>query len=117
MFDDIVITGASNEANIISVEYDFDRSKILIFKRGETIEVVEEEFKPYIICSSKLFEFFDGDFEVFKEILKRLLLVFLLVVVISKEKEECKKPQLCPCPYDIQFKIIVQISTYNGKYK
>jgi DNA polymerase I len=66
MFDDIVITGASNEANIISVEYDFDTSKIIFFKRGETIEVVEKEFKPYIICCSKLFAFFDGDFEVRK---------------------------------------------------
>jgi len=33
-------------------------------------------------------KFFDGDFSVFIEILKRLLLVFLLIVVMSKEKVE-----------------------------
>lgn len=38
-----------------------------------------------VLLSTKLF---DGDFTVLVEILKRLMLVFLMVVVISKEKVE-----------------------------
>jgi DNA polymerase, archaea type len=63
MFDDVVITGANAEENIISVEYDFFSSKIILFKRDSGIEVIEEEFKPYIICSSKLLEFLESEYE------------------------------------------------------
>ncbi len=63
MFDDVVITGANAEENIISVEYNFDTSKIILFKRNICIEVIEEEFKPYIICSSKMLEFLESEYE------------------------------------------------------
>jgi len=66
MFDDVVITGANAEENIISVEYDFDSSNIILFKRNNGIEVVEEKFKPYIICSSTLLEFLETQYELTK---------------------------------------------------
>jgi len=42
-------------------------------------------FSFVILISTK---FFDGDYSILVEILKRLLLVFLLIVVMSKEKIE-----------------------------
>jgi DNA polymerase elongation subunit (family B) len=63
MFDDVVITGANGEENIISVEYNLEDSKIILFKRKDGIEVVEEDFKPYIICSDTILESIECTYE------------------------------------------------------
>ena len=63
-------------------------SKILNFKLPNYYKKVGWIGFALVSLSLIATKFFDGDFTILVEIFKRLLLVFLLVVVISKEKVE-----------------------------